>query len=103
ATKTNTRILLSLFCWPLWGQKSSSRRGSPDPIVQTTALGISQAPYTVKISPALTMRACTFDRIDTMCRIRDNGIKLNAVESASASVAVGAMTLTVLYSDGLLP
>ncbi len=30
-----------------------------------------------------------------MSWIRDNGIRLNAVESASASVAVGAMTLTV--------
>ena len=38
-----------------------------------------------------------------MSWIRDTGIKLNAVESASASVAVGAMTLTVLYSDGLRP
>ena len=31
-----------------------------------------------------------------MFLIRDKGIKLKAVESASASVAVGAMTLTVL-------
>ena len=31
------------------------------------------------------------------------GIRLNAVESASASVAVGAMTLTVRYSAGLRP
>ena len=38
-----------------------------------------------------------------MSRIRDNGIRLNAVESASASVAVGAIALTVLYSDGLRP
>ena len=38
-----------------------------------------------------------------MSWIRDSGIKLKAVESASASVAVGAMTLTVLYSDGLRP
>ena len=42
------------------------------------------------------MRACTSGRMDTMLRIRDTGIKLNAVESASASVAVGAITLTVL-------
>ena len=37
------------------------------------------------------MRAWTFGRIATMSRIRDNGIRLNAVESASASVAVGAI------------
>jgi hypothetical protein len=49
------------------------------------------------------MRACRFGRTATICSIRDNGIALNAVESASASVTVGAITLTVRYSDGLRP
>ena len=49
------------------------------------------------------MRACTFGRTATISRIRGNGIRLNAVESASASVAIGAMTLTVRYSEGLRP
>ena len=35
--------------------------------------------------------------------MREAGIRLNAVESASASVAVGAMTLTVRYRAGLRP
>jgi hypothetical protein len=34
-------------------------------------------------------------RAATISPIRDAGIRLKAVESASASVAVGAMTLTV--------
>jgi hypothetical protein len=36
----------------------------------------------------------------TIRSIRDNGIELNAVESASASVAVGAIALTVRHSNG---
>ena len=58
--------------------------------------GISQAPYTNKVPPESVTRACTPGRVATTSAIPDNGIRLNAVDSASASVAVGAMTLTVL-------
>ena len=57
----------------------------------------------IKVPPESVMRACTFGLTATMRRIRGTVIKLNAVESASASVAVGAITVTVLYSDGLRP
>ncbi len=49
------------------------------------------------------IRACTFGRLATTFLIRDSGIRLNAVESASTSVAVGATTLTQRYSEGLRP
>ena len=42
------------------------------------------------------MRACTFGLTATISAISRNGIRLNAVDNASASVAVGAITLTVL-------
>jgi hypothetical protein len=38
-----------------------------------------------------------------MALIRDAGTKLNAVESASASVAVSVIMLTVWYRTGLRP
>ncbi len=44
-----------------------------------------------------------FDRDAAISRMREMGSKLKAVESASASVAVGAMMLTERYRDGLWP
>ena len=67
-----------------------------DLTVKITGGTISQAPYTIKVpsnvdDPSLHIRPDGHD-----AWICDSGIRLNAVESASASVAVGAMTLTVL-------
>ena len=64
---------------------------------------LSHAPLLITVPPASMMWACTFGRTATTSRIRGNGIRLNAVESASASVAVGTITLTMLHSDGLRP
>ena len=62
------------------------------------------APYTIEAPPASTMRACTFRMNGD--DFPDPGQRHQAErgrESASASVAIGAMTLTVRYSEGLRP
>lgn len=53
------------------------------------------------------MRACTFGLTATMLRIRSTGLRLNAVDSASALVAVGTITphrghIVKNTGDGLL-
>ncbi len=58
--------------------------------------GISQAPYTIKVPRESVMRACTFGLPATISAMAGSGIRLNAVDKASASVAVGAITLTLL-------
>ena len=96
AIKTNPRILYSCLVgpfqdWKLLWCRESGRSDRAD----YRHTGISQAPYTIKVPAESVTRACTPGRVATMSPIPDDGIRLNAVESASASVAVGAMTLTV--------
>src|SRR5882724_2113576 len=106
ATKTTARIPVLLFGWaPFRERKSLSYRGkSVDPTFGQPADSSSQAPRTIKVPSASTMRACRFGRTATICSIRDNGIELNAVESASASVALLESLLLkdiIAWSQGL--
>jgi len=56
--------------------------GTVDPTFGQPADGTSQAPRTIKVPSASTVRACRFGRIATMPSIRDNGIKLKAATAA---------------------
>jgi len=56
--------------------------GTVDPTFGQPADGTSQAPRTIKVPSASTMRARRFGRIATMPSIRDNGIKLKAATAA---------------------
>jgi hypothetical protein len=65
----------------------SYRGKSLDPAFGQPAEGTSQAPRTIKVPSASTMRACRFGRIATMPSIRDNGIKLKAVDRRPAQIS----------------
>jgi hypothetical protein len=60
----------------------SYRGKSVDPTFGQPADGTSQAPHTIKVPSASTMRACRFGRIATIPSIRDNAIKLKAATAA---------------------
>jgi len=64
----------------------SCRGKSVDPTFGQPADGTSQAPRTIKVPSASTMRACRFGRIATKPSIRDNGGKLKAADRRPAHV-----------------
>src|SRR6267142_2977149 len=87
ATKTTARILFSCLVGALSGTEIIILSGGTvDPTFGQPADGTSQAPRTIKVPSASTMRACRFGRIATKPSIRDNGGKLKAADRRPAHV-----------------